>query len=904
MENSYGEIKKKEKKMPAFCTVQVNSLAEKNVNESKNKAVNEETKEDGFALQAVDVFAACSELKTDSFNTFCLLPPSTTNLINTNMCSLTTQTDHPDAIFEKLIRGKIAHPDDLPSIWESSFLPLDNDSWITLSEDATRFPIGAFDYLGLNTIQNPFDMSVSNDCGCMLMVSDGTVSEAQTDGIIRPIPVLGADNGVQSVRVSSSGRVRAAMFSDKLYFFLNQKWFVVPDLRTTTVYNAMIMFEFNGKIYIGIFSRDKFINQLENAPTYITWVLAMYIYNDTNSNQTSFVPNVTFGQTGGPETNFGFGLLNIVPSVDFFTARTILVATADASLLPKPIQYVHNISFDTVNFHEPSYDFWILKADEPDFTITDGFLYTSSISVRADTNFALRAVMWNRFTSLFRLDVNGGTVVTNTEDRTLFLAQALNQTRLLYVDDNSLRVDVVGNPIVVAGLNITLPPPSYVFAISPDGTDVWIFRSGILYRMHTPTPNEWPPSWTTTFNLYSPNLAKCSDYGNPETLDPLLYNPGNSDWYLGTRTSATTIPLITSFPTECVRSPHEIFRLVATGITKETVPLPTFIYITCMLQRANEHALCLAGNNTFLYDDSNVQITKRGGTPDALLWESHTHDQRPDTEPASHAIFAVDSPPFAVSSPNGFYLLYVTANSRLRLVFNGFNIERFAQWCSVNQERLGQAIDMQSNFCWNALKIPVAGSDKFVDTRCSCIGGARLFHILAPQAEVLPASLLAPLSQNIPCIALSCDIGTSPPENNVRIYQQDRCKNRNFLVCSQVLEVGVNLNLINGGVVVKQQCLTTGPESFCQSNEQCGPGFMCNNGQCLTSCSNDAQCQQIYGDVLVHRCIQGTCLPSVAKQSTPVSPIIIIGIIAAIVLLVMILLLFGLLGKSKRKPKA
>src|SRR4029079_17887030 len=114
--------------------------------------------------------------------------------------------------------------------------------------------------------------------------------------------------------------------------------------------------------------------------------------------------------------------------------------------------------------------------------------------------------------------------------------------------------------------------------------------------------------------------------------------------------------------------------------------------------------------------------------------------------------------PFAVSSANGLYILYVSgANLRLRLVYNVFNNSRFTTWCAQDRERFGQAIDAQSTFCWNALKIPSTISpDGFVDFRCSCIGGERLFDMLLPTANSVPKGLFAPFQENMPCIVRSC----------------------------------------------------------------------------------------------------------------------------------------------------
>jgi len=908
----------KKKFLMSFCDSNVNSLQGKDVNSSRDKAVDESKHEDGFRLQAPSVFAACNELLTDPFNTFCLIPPDTTISMNNNMCStVITQTDHPDAIFEKLVRGAITHPDDLPSIWESALLSTigPTNQWISVQGDATHVPIGLQgDYLGLNTLPNFFDMSVANNCVCLHAAKDGILYEAQSDGFVRAVTMLdeekeevvvkGANNGAQSVLVSSSGVVRFALFSDKLYFFVNQKWALHPNPTPTTRYCKMIMFEFNNRINVAVFTKD----DPQETGKFQQWILNIYLFENTVSNNPVLSPFATFGQTGAELTDYVLAFLNLVPQSEFFNARILLCATANFnSFTPfAPPIFIHMFVFDNNGFHTPQYDFWILQneGESPNVApTTNTFVQMGSYSTQTDLeHIIMRTSMWDTITATFTLNTQTGGLATDIQVRLarIFLAESLNQTRRLYILNdfvtNFLRDDIPGTVLVTSGLNINDLDVAnlYVFAISPDGNDVWIFRSGILYRLHNPDPITWGTVWTTEFNLYNPALAKCSDYGEPDTLDPHIYNPGNSNWYLGTKTSGTPISLITVLPTECVRSPHETFRLVATAITNPTAN--NFAFVTCTLQRANEYALCATGNRALLFDDSNVQVLD---AKDNVMWESHTHD-RSNTSPDG-AIFSILVPPFAVSSNNGLYLLYVTHALRLRLVFNGFNNERFAQWTSINEEQLGRAIDMQSNFCWNALKIPDPESAAFVDTRCACIGGSRLFHILVPQADTLPSSMLAPLSQNLPCIAKDCDTGTSSQDNNVVRYQQQRCGNRTFVICNQALDL-VNVKLINGGILISQQCLVN-QQDACVDDSQCNAGFVCNNGKCITSCENDAQCQQIYGDVQIHRCVQGKCFQSVAPQNNPTPLIVYIGIVVAVILLILILLFFGLLGKSKKEKK-
>jgi len=123
----------------ALCSILLNDLSvEQDVHGSKNIAV-VDLQQDGFELHSSDVFSAC-QITTDPFESFCLLPDPFGRL-NATTCSFASQTDQPNSLFERLVRGEIKHPDDLPSIWESANLPdplSNNQPWISVQDFGTE----------------------------------------------------------------------------------------------------------------------------------------------------------------------------------------------------------------------------------------------------------------------------------------------------------------------------------------------------------------------------------------------------------------------------------------------------------------------------------------------------------------------------------------------------------------------------------------------------------------------------------------------------------------------------------------------------------------------------------------------------------------------------------------------
>jgi hypothetical protein len=316
------------------------------------------------------------------------------------------------------------------------------------------------------------------------------------------------------------------------------------------------------------------------------------------------------------------------------------------------------------------------------------------------------------------------------------------------------------------------------------------------------------------------------------------------------------------------------------------------------LQRVNEYAMFFQGF-TQIADDSNVQVLR---TSSDVIWQSSTHDRISDLSELTED-FNPDFAPFAQASQNGLYLIYRQApKNRIRLVFNAYNSLRLARWVVTQPEYLTRALTSQSNFCWNALKNPTVGSTAFADSRCICIGGPRLLNVIAPNADALPSSVIAPLQENLPCLAKGCNVGLNYMDSTVGMYFLEKCTNRGFVLCDSVLRLGADSKLDNGSIIQNTVCLTN--QQFCSATNACGPGFTCFNGRCVTSCTNDQQCAKYYPkDSLIYRCEDGKCLPSLKSEKSKLSTTAILAIISAIALVVMVLVFVGLMSARSKKQK-
>lgn len=867
----------------SFCDPDVQTLVERNVNNSLAVPIIPD-EQNGFVLAQPNLFTTCQDLR-DPFQTFCLIPKGTPDELGSNMCALSTQTNHVNSLFERMVSGDFRKLDDMPSIYESSTLPVSPNS-------APWLPVVPEIECTLGLFPNPVSMAVGNDCVCLHIAKDGALFENNSDGFLRQslqndgeTPVTGQNTEFQNVMVSSTGRVRICLFSNAVYLFLNNAWILLPNTDPTLRYQNTLLWEQDTFIYVGIFYTNT-----------SNWHLDIYQFTDTTSNSMPEEPFATVGQSGNTY-RLGFVTLNGDNSLIVMT--TFLSTNLN-------VMHVHYVF--TNNFANPQYDQWLPATFlfGPIFEATPGGMYTAAycdFSSPAESILLLSFLFVFHgfpFTLFVQSFVPGGILtVLQPGPHPVRLGESLNHNWRLYLRESQLRTNIAGNVLVVAeqpfSLNDDEKTDGYVFAIAPNGADVWIFRHGQLYRLHNNIVDRtYGNAWTFDFNLYNSRYAIISDFGAPQ-LDPRVYVPG-ATWYLGTSVQAIEYPLQERFPAEIFRSAHQTFRYAQLFAQRDFEPLITFPYAVCQMQRANEYGLASTLGAVRLFNDS--QVTMGEG-----LWQTNTHDRAsyldPDNPSLTSRLLDLRESPYAVSSPNGLYIFYVTPEYRMRLVYNMFNNNRFYDWCLQDEQRLARALDIQSNFCWNSLRIPGTGPSDifFTDNRCTCIGGERLFRIMAPEAENVQKGMYAPLQNNMPCYLAPCNLGASDlfhdTPTNVQRFTEERCLGRKLQVCQANTVFGVDVKLINVQVVRLQNCLINGVK--CDENAPCGPGMACFNGKCTAACNNVSQCQQAYGSSVNYRCEEGACVLT-AQPQTQTSPWMIAGIILGLVLVMLILLFVGLLA--------
>jgi len=881
--------------MAVQCDPNLTQLVTEDVNNSRPNQVQPGVV-DGFALAQPSIVQSCLDNVNSAFETFCTLPGN--EFLDDNTCSINAQTGHPDALFERLVRGEIQHPDDMLAIWESAHFPvppLDSEPWITVAEDVMHVPVNTSDeFLGFpeatdNIIE---DFAVSNDSQNLILMNASQALENQSDGLIRPAAnVTGISRDTNTCAISSSGRIRAASFSDKFFLFVNNKW-QPPTLPppTTVLYQTLRMWELAP-------------NLIRIAVLFTTpgvWGLDIYEFKDITTNPIStLTPVVTFLTPGVVRPMF----LVVTPDNLF-----LLGATAAGEI--NEALNIHQ--FDAVDITTPpQLSKWTLTNHaiaeflEQDLNPFRGECVSQGSLVSA-ADLRLFASLGGRCLiqcTLFGNGVVSDLNVVNHISTHIRARDNISHTKLLTVVNSAIFANTrLVSPLIISNQAAAFPlddiTTPYVFAISPNGLDIWIFRNGQLFRLPNPNATDFGNEWIFSFNMYLAQLVQVSDYGLP-TLNQAIYVPGMK-WFLGTVTRAQPVPLQTVFPAEAARSRHQAFRYELQTPIRQTTPLVTFTYATCNLQRANEYAIALQSPSIMLFNNSNVVMDSNSG---GVLWESETTDQV-SRNPTLFQVLDVRNPPFATTSPNGLYLLYVSGvNKRMRLVNNSFNCARFTQWCAQDPERLDRALGMQSDLCWNALKIPIPANINFVDQRCTCIGGPRLFEIIAPHASQVPEGLLAPLEENMACIVNGCSAAVEKDQakTNSQSFFTSRCSGRIFNICQSALDIGADTKLVNVDFLRLQNC-TTNHFTSCSTDQDCGPGMTCFNGECVASCKTTHQCQQFTGSTFNVQCLQGRC-QRVVKKSTVLSTQMIVVIVLAVLLFIMLVVFVALMAKKQVRQK-
>lgn len=871
------------------CDLDLQDLALKDVHSSRAQTMIPNT-QDGFQLEQPSVFLSCL---TDVFNAtemFCTLPDN--DFLDAGMCSPLLQTNVPQSFYERTVRGELQHPDDMVAIWEGPNLAAPSTlPWIDvpiLNPMHADLPSG--DYVGFKAVANDIlqDIAVANNSATILLVENGQALQNDTDGLLRPIPnLVGANGQTQSAACNASGKIRSIIFLSQAWCFMNNAWqktqnSVGPDVQ----YQNVKIWETSENVYLALL----FITPQAS------WGVDVFKFKDNVSNPLSaLTPIFHAGQDGA----FRAGFLLLSPNNSFLICSTFVD--------PSDTMKMHLI--DVADLNDPvQYDKWAIQ----DFLIGN-FLETSPDPFRgeavctgdlASPYLQCAAVLGRRLRLQFQLHALTGLVTDVSVIQEAFqvflrLRDNTTHTQRLSVLNGEILTDAMwSSPLVISNqlqsFALDDVTSSYIWAISPDATDVWIFRDGKLFRLHTTNPPTYGTAWTQTFNLYQADSTKVSDFGLP-SVDKSVWMPAATRWFLGTNTLDTPIPLQTAFPVEVARSPHQSFRYEMQRPVQDTNPL-TFLYAVCKLQRANELELA---QHTVVTLQNNANVVMRTHPTDTVpVWQNRLNDvDSPD--PLVANVLNLLKPPFGVVSPNGQWWLYVSRGVKLRLVCNMYNGTRFGDWAQDEPSRFDRAILMQQNLCWNAMKQDEATNPTgFIDPRCKCIGGDRLFQIVFPGAEQVPQGLLAPAEVNLPCLTQGCTDSFSSDTifTNVKRYYQDRCSGRSFALCQSALEIAANTKLVEVDFIRTQNC-TTSIFLQCDSDHQCGPGMTCFNARCTAACNTSVECHQFSGNTFT-ACVQGHCQQALNPKPASIwTPLFITVLVVGLVFVAILLLLFGLLGR-------
>lgn len=868
------------------CNDEVYTLVERDVNGSKSKEYKFEDKQDGFELAQPIVLQSCLETK-DPFAAFCQIPQLPFNDRMQTMCNLSAQTSDPEAFFQKVIQGDTSGLDGLASIWESALSVKTTDpDWIPVDNTALRLPASdAAGYVGLGTF-DVASMAVSNDAKDLIACYKGQLYSTGWDGLLRQVPleekkiISGLDSPSQSVTMNSNGIIRAALFSNAVYFYGNGKWHtdLTPELQYFEVqYQAMKLWENETTIQVAILFQG-----IGNEDRVFRWVVAIFTFQNSNFNtDVSFTTPTKIITNPNPEPEFRLGFITIEPANDMLLWSTI----PSRDLFPNTVN-VHSYNFTS---NTTIVNRWALDVSfSPPKIPTDGLYYTGALvdgnlsSGQISVGFVISSTYYIATltpTSVRSIDFPGSDILVFIR-----LSESVDHSRKLFVFDDELRISTTLADLIVPNqpFSLDIHTRPLVFALAPNGADAWIFTQNELYRLHNEV--DWGNEWTNEFPMYFAIGARVSDFGY-EGLNRNVYVPSSSPWYMGTVQRATEMAAASALPFEVARSAHETFRFQVIKV-ETTVPsgLPCFQYASGELQRANEYVLSQSAFEVEVANDSNVVMRSRDST---ILWQSNTHDQVSIQSGLTY-FSNLSNAPFALVSNNGLYLLYKATNTRLRLVFNPFNTLRMTTWCLNDQDRFNQAIIMQRNMCWNSLHVP--DTLTFADSRCTCIGGLQLFEMSAPGALGIPNSLSGPIADSMPCYIETCFGGANgggQTDTNVFRLVQQRCANRVINICKDV-QFFTNIDLRNNNFVKLINCGEG--QNVCRTDTDCDSGNVCFNQRCVFKCNSVTDCQQVYGMANM-TCTKHRCMPKNVPKSAMPSWWVFFGILAAIVFLVTLLLI-------------
>jgi len=824
-----------------MCTVDVNSLADFNVNNTKQTST--------FTLHASSLFSAC---QSQGPLPFCLLPPSPR--LET-MCA-GTLSDY----FDNVLNGSIKKVQDLPLVWDAPMIGTEEDPpWITLDVNANQLYPDGF-YLGLQPMPLFQEVAMSNNFQNFWGVSGGKLFELESSGFIENNhpEINGTDNMLQSVQLNADGSMGVVMFSNKLFFW--QQGAFVDQSEPAVLYS-----------YARIFV---------NGPSDTTTRLIIVARTSTGFTQWCYAGTSTFtlvrqNNVTFPQANFALQWVALTSD----TQRT-LVAIDSPNLSFYDVYVCSNIADGVLPQDRWNVTRFLPTTSAGRFNaVCRGSMSSTQLDILYlnQTTTTLGRVLLNPFIVTAAASLVSPSVT--------WLTEPFSRTSLAYTTVNNI-IQYGANPTSTATLQVadansfgTSGRTSTITLLNffPDASQVFvIFADRSFWNNSNITA---PAGWTNDYNLFTNQDAHVSDFG----LFGLTPAPVIT-WFFG----FFTVSIVNAG--DIIVSRHEYFRLVVDDAP--IVHTDQFTHISAKLQQTNFNNLLRSGVVQFA-NTSNLQVLTNVNT--VTLWQRATTDAFSDDK----IVITINPEALLTRSTafvtqNGLYVCYLDSEMKsLRVAYNVYNNGAFTDYCSVSTERQSRALQRQSDFCWSSLFVPSLNT--FTDNRCTCIAGPRFLDIAFP-GQSFSSVTTARLEHNFPCIYGPCQEPLATPEDtNVYNAVTKQCQDAPLTVCSSLIidQPGGALKLSQG--VITQKC---GASVFsCGQDNDCPLGSSCVNGVCVLNCTTNTDC--ITGST----CTNGICInphPVPANKPSNFSKVALI-VIASLAGLALIALLLILLVKTSKK---
>lgn len=822
-----------------MCTLDVNALQEFNVHNTQ-----ETTK---FHLYT-SLLTACQSVGPLPF---CLLPPS--NRLS-SMCSSTLQS-----YFQAILNDN-TDPltlDDMPIVWDS-VAETSNLAWIDVP--VSQQELKHHEYIGLKPVPHFVNMATNETT--LLGVHGGTLYTTNRNGFVDHYQhIKGANDAYQHVGINHIGD-GFVMYSDALYVLSHQQTFTPLHCGSNAKFVFSQLVQRNSQsLLVSVCERKEMctlvVYEFETRKT-------QDIHMELKGNQTCMwtVVDITHDRV----------------LVAIYDNNNSMMSILNFPLQQQGLSKLVESHWTNIPFTKSVEGYWqsVLRQ-------SDSFLYVTTLNQSQQKMYGFKLDL--SYLNTVEIIEYPWVVFSIVDCASTFYV--LTQQELLVVTEMMIEAIVDIQPQkdndVLNYVNQYMLNHQEVNGIALDntstlcvsGTQLWCMTSkGRLY--HCPISTKL--NFTSEFDLYEADNAIVSDFGDFSTQ-----TTPSMTWFFGYNV------YVNVRAGDVLMSPHQYFRLLISPVVSSPTTLP---HVTTQLQRANFRVLAQSGLLQ-LYDNSQTQIVS--STTGDILWQRNTNDTwGSNTRFSPHANTSFDENTKLVS-PNGCYILFTPPNSGPRVVMNVFNNNAFTQFVQQSPERLAQALQKQSDFCWSELRSETAlivTDDAFTDRRCMCITGPRLLQSLYPQlnsdldSALAQNSNFARINQNFPCLSKTCqEVLIYPESTNVYASVQAQCQNAPLTLCSSVLtkvDTQTQLNIREGFIF--QQCNGALPLQ-CDQDTNCPIGSVCVFGKCVKNCANDTDCAPS------SKCENGICVkPQDPKQPVSMESVMLIAVAIAFLIVMVVFL--------------